>query len=96
MRISFSPKSISDLDYIQDYVLESFGVRVAERVISSIEKDIAYLLENPFFGRHIVDGIRKLVSGVSIVIYEVQDEKVEIHHVIDSRTDWVRTLNLDK
>lgn len=95
MEIIYSPKSTSDIEEIQDYLVENFGHRVANEKIDKIRETIEILKTDPFFGRHIVDNIHKLKSGMSIIIYEVTDRFVEIHHVVDGRKDWVRTLGID-
>ena len=96
MQIIYSQKSKEEIEDIQDYLIDNFGERLAGEKIDMIRDDISILSENPFYGRLIVDGIRKLNSGMSVILYEVQEKSVEIHHVVDSRTNWVRTLCLDK
>lgn len=92
MQIIYSPKSKTELENIHDYLIENFGSRIASEKIDMIRDDITRLSCDPFFGRLIVDGIRKLNSGMSMIIYEVQEKYIEIHHVVDCRTDWARTL----
>jgi plasmid stabilization system protein ParE len=93
MQIIISPKAYLELADIKAYLLENFGEKTCDKRIDEIYKDIYMLSEDPFFGRHIVDGIRKINSGMSTILYEVEDEHIEIHHVVDSRTDWVKILD---
>ena len=96
MHIIISPKAHEELADIKRYLFSRFDEKTCNKKIDEIYQNIFDLAENPFLGRHIVDGIRKINSGMSIILYEVMDKHIEIHHVVDCRTDWVKTLCLDK
>jgi len=92
MRVIYSEKASHELLGIQDYLGGSFSPRIANEKIDKIRRDIEILAGNPFFGREITNGIRKTVSGMSVILYEVVGDNIEIHHIVDCRTDWVNTL----
>ena len=92
MTVTYSEKAIQDINLIFDYLIFEFGAKVAEEKVNKIHGDIAILEENPFFGRAIFDNMRKLISGVSAIIYEVTSDTVEIYRVFDARSDYMRTI----
>jgi len=95
MNIEISQKARNDLQSIYDYLHESFGARIAEEKLQEIKKDINLLGEMPFFGKAVAGtGLRMLVSGMAIIIYDVMDKVLEILHIIDGRSDYAKTLFL--
>ena len=91
MQIIYSPKSIKDIENIQDYLEGRFGSRIADEIME-LRKDIKILEENPYFGRQVMHGVRKFNSGLSIIIYEIKNQRIEILHVVDGRSDYANTL----
>ena len=92
MRVEVSQKARDDLQVIYNYLYDCFGARVAEVKLQGIRKDIDMLGENPFMGRAFVNNLRLLNSGLSIIVYEVDDRVLEVLHVVDGRSDYARTL----
>ncbi|MCL2570695.1 MAG: type II toxin-antitoxin system RelE/ParE family toxin [Firmicutes bacterium] len=92
MHIEISQKARNDLQLIYDYLCESFGSKVAEDKLQEIKKDINLLGQMPFFGKALFDNLRKLNSGINIIIYEIQNHTVAILHVVDGRSDYARVL----
>ena len=99
MIIKISDDARYEIESITEYLATNFGLRIAREKLAKLYSDIDYLIDNPFMGRS-VDGhdknLRILSSKPNVIIYDVNDRTVEILHIVDSRTDYIRTLNLDK
>ena len=95
MRVEYSQKAVKDLILIHDYLIENFGANVADKKIFEIKNDIDYLARDPFMGRS-VDGhdqnLRQFRSGPSVILYDVDDNVVEILHIVDGRTNYQNDL----
>ena len=92
MPIDISQEALEEIAVIQRYLLASFGEKICNDIIDKIYKDIYLLEENPYFGRQVMHGVRKFNSGLSIIIYEIKNQRIEIHHVVDGRSDYANTL----
>ena len=92
MKLYFSLKARNDLRNIHQYLCDYFDEKIAHEKLVKVLKDVDLLVENPFMGVAITDNMRKLGSGPSIIIYEVVENIIEILHIVDSRTDYMKKL----
>jgi len=95
MKICYSPTATDEMAAIHDYLCDNFGLKLANEKIAKILEDIERLGEHPFMGRS-VDGndqnLRRFYSAPNMIIYDICDDSLEILHVVDSRTDYIRKL----
>ena len=99
MTIHFSPKAISEINAIYKYLFENFGEKVADEKKDKIHDYIDKLADNPFMG-HSIDGkdknLRLLSVPPCVVVYDINDQIIEIVHIVDARTDYIKNLLLNQ
>jgi plasmid stabilization system protein ParE len=95
MRIEYSPKADKDLINIYHYLADNFGELVAKEKIDKVIDYIDLLADNAYFGKSI-DGKDKNLRLISIppcvVVYNIDAPIIEIVHIVDARTDYIRNL----
>jgi len=95
MRVAYSKDALIEMDVIYEHICANFGYRVAHAKIANLREDINRLGQHPFMGKS-CDGhdenFRLLVSKPNVIIYDINDEVIEILHVVDARTDYVRNF----
>lgn len=96
MRIIYSPKAAIELHHVHSYLVDNFGVRIANKKIDELTYHIRLLASSPQIGRLVRNGYRKTVQGQNVVLYEIRGEIIEIHHIVNSRTDWVNIILNDE
>ena len=73
----------------------NFGAKIASAKIANLKAEIRTLKQHPFMGkscdRH-DENFRLLVSKPNVVIYDINDEVIEILHIVDARTDYTTNL----
>jgi Plasmid stabilization system protein len=84
-----SSKAQSDLDRLDDYILERFGVQTAEQKLKEFYDTAAYLARNPYLGRTWQETEYRgyLFNSRTWVVYKVQNEGVYILRLFDARTN---------
>ena len=95
MRVKIFPKATNDIAYIYAYLCEAYSMRLADEKVAQVYADIDLLAEHPFMGKSI-DGhdqnFRQFYSNPNVIIYDINDQVLEILHIVDARMDYVRLL----
>lgn len=83
-----------DLNEIIEYYY-SFSQNYVEKVISEFEENVMSLKNHPKSGRVVPElekqGIiqyRELIQGYYRIVYEISDDKVIVHTIIDGRRNF--------
>ena len=94
-KIVFLPCAVKDIEETVDYLsqfYESTAVKKYDKIMSSIE----LLKYDPFLGTEFyrLNGYhyRKLVCEEYLIFYVIQDQIVEIHSIVNGRTDYLHKL----
>ncbi|KQN26540.1 hypothetical protein ASE86_10620 [Sphingomonas sp. Leaf33] len=98
-RIFFTPAARRDLEALDDYLVVTESVEVAERILSEIARRIAALEEFPERGS-IPDDLRtigrqstrQIVAGRNRILYRVIDDTVIVTLIADGRRDMQTLL----
>ena len=97
MRLNYSTDAENEIDAIYDYLFKNFGEKQATEKITNLYKSIELLIDNPFMGKS-VDGhdqnLRTLFSKPNIILYDIDDNIIEILHIVDARTNYKNNLKL--
>lgn len=95
MRLKYSADIAKEMRVIFRYVRKNFGLKVAERSIKNIYDNLDLLCKNPFMGkscdRH-DENFRQIFFKPNVIIYDINDEVIEILHIVDARMDYVTNL----
>jgi plasmid stabilization system protein ParE len=94
MKVVYTRKATNDLNNVFDYLYISFGEKVATEKVFELKHTIDLLGNNSYMGKSISDydkTLRQFRYGASIIIYQV-NSVVEILHIVDARTDYIKNL----
>ena len=95
MKLIISDVAEFEIEDIWYYIVNNFGVKVAIDKMQKFYKDLYKLVDNPYMGKS-VDGhdenLRQFYCAPNMVIYDINDEVIEILHVVDARTDYARLV----
>ena len=101
MKLRFTPEALNDLTEIKQYIAKDLGSPLAAgKIISGILASCSLLKNQPGLGMELSKRIgretdyRYLISGKCIVFYRIEGNSVSVYRVIDSRTDYIRTIGL--
>ncbi|AQV97518.1 type II toxin-antitoxin system RelE/ParE family toxin [Cupriavidus necator] len=89
----------AELKRVRRYVMDAFGIAVWEDSYAQIQAAITPIREFPECG-HIVDELsgltanrfREVRCGKNRIIYEVRDDAIYVHLIIDQRRDLTALL----
>lgn len=88
------PTARIGLDELRSYVVRSFGWETWRITSAQIQETIAHIREFPESGHVPVelegfgdDRFRQALSGKNRIIYQLRDETVFIHLIVDARRD---------
>lgn len=94
MRVIFLQSARTDLQQLRRYLLTKFGGQTWREALARIQRDVAQLESFPQKGSIPpelaelgIANYRQLVSGMCRVIYEIDDQAVHIHLIVDTRRD---------
>ena len=93
-RVEILPAAWKDLEQIEDWYTEQFGLQVAIRVSDNILNSIENLKIFPNIGVSTPDewlneqGYRMVICGQHVAIYKNVDGVIYIYHIADMRTDY--------
>ena len=95
LKLEFTEPYLIELNAIIDHVELNFSPRVSKAVKQRLNESVQMLTVFPRLGVRIGNAqrpnIRKLiVSGKSIVFYEVRQGTIRLLNIYDSRMDWMR------
>jgi plasmid stabilization system protein ParE len=99
-KIHYLPLALDDLRNIMRYIVNKLeSPRAAERLLLKIDKEVLKIADNPYRCR-LYTSPEKLKYEYRILhidyyslFYIVENEKIEIHRVINSRRDIPHILN---
>ena len=101
MKLRYTPEALNDLAEIKQYIKEDLGSPLAAgKIISGILASCSLLKNQPGLGMELSKRIgretdyRYLISRNYIVFYRIEDDSISVYRIIDSRTDYIRTLAL--
>lgn len=100
MTIRYTPAARDDLRAVKAWVIGEFGdAAVADKAVVDIIKGIAVLKRNPQLARPLQDKIHRktdckyiLCGKRSITILRLDANLASVIRILDTRTDYVRTI----
>ncbi|TXT36665.1 MAG: hypothetical protein FD135_4131 [Comamonadaceae bacterium] len=99
MRVVLLASAEQDLKELRSYILKNFSRLTWQKTYSQLKQAIGNLVTHPYLGG-IPDELeliqltqyRQILSGKNRVIYEVRQDTVFIHAIIDTRRDMMAFL----
>lgn len=89
-----------DLKIIRSYIIKNFSIKIWQNTYLKIKQSIQTLKEFPYSGtipkeleKLNFDQYRQIISGKNRIIYEVRQNIIYIHIIIDSRQDFKSLLS---
>ncbi len=70
--------------------VKAFDRRAAQKMIARLDAAFARLSDYPFSGtewNEVEEGLRRVVSGLNVIIYRVEQNRILILRVLDGRMD---------
>ena len=100
MTIRYTPAARDDLRAVKAWIIGEFGdAAVADKAVVDIIKGIAVLKRNPQLARPLQDKVHRktpykyiLCGKYSIAILRVDAELASVIRILDTRTDYIRTI----
>lgn len=99
MKLRYTPQARADLQAIRAYIAKALAnPRAAERAAKRVLQSCQRLKTHPQLGPALAaklgveTDLRYLVSGNYLVFYRVEAEYISVLRILDSRTDYLRTL----
>lgn len=99
MRVVFSPAALTDLHAIIAFRVDQRGEDAGHALLDALTDKCAALRDFPNRGAHPKElhgqgegGVRQIVSGPYLIIYDVDDIEVLIVLIADGRRDMQRLL----
>ena len=100
MKLRYTPEALFDLAEIKQYIKEDLdSPMAASKIVSGITTSCSLLKEQPRLGMELSNLIdretdyRFLISGNYIVFYRIEGNSISVYRIVDSRTDYIRTIN---
>jgi toxin ParE1/3/4 len=88
------PTARIGIDEIRSYVVRTFGWETWHQTSTQLQETIAHIRQFPASGHppaelegFFEDGFRQVLSGKNRIIYQVRDDTVFVHLVVDVRRD---------
>lgn len=99
MRVVILDSAERDLKELKSYLVKNFSLEVWRDTYGSLKESIRHLQSFPLSGS-IPDEIekfnlhqfRQVVSGLNRIIYEVRQDKIYVHMIVDVRRDMTSLL----
>ena len=95
MRLAFTDAAERELEAIGDYIARDNPAR-ALSFIRELRNDCALLVSmadrNPLLARYRSSGIRRRVYGRYLIFYRIEDETVQILHILHGAMDYEAIL----
>lgn len=99
MTLEYSRASLADLENARSYISNNLkNCKAATKLLNEIVQSCKQLKDFPNLGRPLIDpdgtitNYRLLVIRNQIVIYEIIEDTVRIHRILDGRTDYLRMI----
>ncbi|MGF6873485.1 type II toxin-antitoxin system RelE/ParE family toxin [Paraburkholderia sp. MM5477-R1] len=88
------PTARIGIDELRSYVVRTFGWEMWRQTSTQLQETITHIGQFPANGHapaelegFFVDGFRQGLSGKNRIIYQVRDETVFVHLMVDARRD---------
>jgi plasmid stabilization system protein ParE len=99
MKIVILESAELDLKDLRSYIIKEFSARTWQKTFKQIKTSIRQLASFPMLGS-IPDELqtlnltqyRQVLSGMNRIIYEVRQDTVYIHLIVDTRRDMISFL----
>jgi len=94
-KLKISKEAECEIDGIYEYLLNNFGTRIADEKIAKIYVTFEILCHDPYMGRSLDrndQNLRIYVHKPNVIIYDIDNNALEILHVVDARTDYIRRI----
>ncbi|MDR3196814.1 MAG: type II toxin-antitoxin system RelE/ParE family toxin [Planctomycetaceae bacterium] len=86
MKTKWSPLTLSQLDEITKYYTKrNQSHTYSKKLKRTVHKTIGIIRRNPFFGELIPNNCRRLTIGNFVLIYQIQDNVIQIFSFRDGR-----------
>ena len=99
MRVVILNAAHADVNALRGYICKNFSRRVWENTYSKLKTTIRNLVSFPYLGaipdelaRLHLSQYRQVLSGRNRIIYEVRQDVVYIHLIVDARRDMKEIL----
>jgi toxin ParE1/3/4 len=94
MKVVFLPAARADLQQLRRYLINKFGNQTWREALARIKRDVAQIESFPHKGSIPprleelgIPNYRQVMSGMCRIIYEIDDQTINIHLVVDTRRD---------
>src|SRR5664280_1559245 len=99
MKIVILESAELDLKDLRNYIVKEFSTRTWQKTFKQIKASIRHLASFPLMGS-IPDELqtlnmtqyRQVLSGMNRIIYEVRQDTVYVHLIVDTRRDMISFL----
>lgn len=99
LRLDFSSAAIADLEAMNDYGIENFGLMQARRYSDGLFRLVNFLVECPKVGPRIDllrrFEIRKFPYGSHLIFYRIDDDVLRVGRILRGEVDWRRSLTVE-
>ena len=99
MKLRYTPEALFDLAEIKQYIKEDLdSPMAANNTVRGITTSCRLLKGQPRLGMelskliHRETDYRFLISGNYIVFYRIEGNSISVYRIVDSRTDYIRTI----
>jgi toxin ParE1/3/4 len=94
MKVVFLPSARTDLQQLRRYLIGKFGNQTWREALTRIKRDVEQLESfaqkgsiPPELEELGIPNYRQVMSGTCRIIYEIDDQTVYIHLIVDTRRD---------
>ncbi len=98
-KVVFLESAEYDLKELRNYIIHNFSLKTWKTTYSKIKTTVINLKEFPYSGsipeeleKLNLDQYRQAISGMNRIIYEIRQNIVYIHIIVDSRQDLKQLL----
>lgn len=97
-KVEYSPKALEDLQRIRAYIIENFGVDVAQKALGKITASVRRLEEYPVLGvalgrlLDVPTDYMYIFIERNYVFYRIEGNIVQIVRVLNERQDFIQIL----
>lgn len=98
-KVVFLESAEYDLKELRNYIIKNFSIKAWKTTYSKIKTAAISLKEFPYSGsipeeleKLNIDQYRQVISGMNRIIYEIRQNIVYIHIIVDSRQDLKQLL----
>ncbi|BDC42591.1 Plasmid stabilization system protein ParE [Paraburkholderia steynii] len=93
------PTARISIDELRSYIVRTFGWETWRQTSAQLQETVAHIRQFPESGHvpaelegFVDDSFRQAISGKNRIIYQVRDDTIYIHLVVDTRRDLLGLL----